>query len=108
MSSILLVTRKPPPMLMDEMKAAPRANDWAVVAGTRPPEQCLYFSIINDRIPPMRQRAPAAVVPEMAFVTDISGEWRAGVTPQTVWYPEDWNQPKREDTYRQFRTRRTS
>lgn len=23
--------------------------------------------------------------PEIALVTDIRGEWRAGVTPQTVW-----------------------
>lgn len=23
----------------------------------------------------------------MAFVTDMRGEWSAGVTPHTVWYP---------------------
>lgn len=71
MSSIRLVTRKPPPMLMEEMKAARAARYCAVVWGTRPP--------------PMMQRAPAAVIPEMAFVTDISGECSAGVTPHTVW-----------------------
>ena len=70
MSSILLVTRNPPPMLMEEMKAAPRANAWGVLDGVKPP--------------PIRQRAPAAVVPEIAFVTDMRGECRAGVTPHTV------------------------
>jgi hypothetical protein len=32
--------------------------------------------------------------PEIALVTDISGEWRAGVTPQTVWYPTMPARPK--------------
>ena len=27
---------------------------------------------------------PTAVIPEIAFVTDMSGECKAGVTPQTV------------------------
>lgn len=31
---------------------------------------------------------PTAVMPEMALVTDIRGEWRAGTTPQTVWKPK--------------------
>lgn len=33
-------------------------------------------------------------LPEMAFVTDISGEWRAGLTPHTVWYPTIPARPK--------------
>lgn len=33
--------------------------------------------------PPNINNPPAAVKPEMAFVTDISGVWRAGVTDQT-------------------------
>lgn len=32
--------------------------------------------------------------PEMALVTDMSGECRAGVTPQTVWYPTMPARPK--------------
>jgi len=60
-------------MLMLEMKAAEAAKVWAVLDGKRPPPIC--------------KRPPTAVIPEMAFVTDMSGEWRAGVTPQTVWYP---------------------
>lgn len=35
----------------------------------------------------MRRRPPTAVIPDMALVTDISGECKAGVTPHTVWYP---------------------
>ena len=35
--------------------------------------------------PPISNMPPAAVIPEMALVTDMRGEWRAGVTPQTVW-----------------------
>ena len=38
--------------------------------------------------PPISASPPTAVIPEMAFVTDMSGECRAGTTPQTVWYPE--------------------
>ena len=30
----------------------------------------------------------------MAFVTDMRGECRAGVTPQTVWYPTIPDRPK--------------
>lgn len=60
MSNILLVTRKPPKMLMLEMKAAEAAKVCAVFDGNRPPPIC--------------KRPPTAVIPEMAFVTDISGE----------------------------------
>ena len=35
-----------------------------------------------------------SVSPEMALVTDIRGECRAGVTPQTVWYPTMPARPK--------------
>lgn len=34
--------------------------------------------------PPIRTMPPTAVSPEIAFVTDINGECKAGVTPQTV------------------------
>ena len=30
---------------------------------------------------------PTAVMPEMALVTDMSGEWSAGRTPFTAWKP---------------------
>lgn len=30
----------------------------------------------------------------MALVTDMRGEWRAGVTPHTVWYPTMPARPK--------------
>ena len=54
---------------MQEMKAAVAASHWAVVTGTRPP--------------PIRSMPPAAVMPEIAFVTDMSGECSAGVTLHT-------------------------
>lgn len=38
--------------------------------------------------PPMSSNPPTAVRPEMALVTLIRGLCRAGVTPQTVWYPQ--------------------
>lgn len=37
--------------------------------------------------PPKISNPPTAVIPEMALVMDISGVWRAGVTPQTEKYP---------------------
>ena len=33
--------------------------------------------------PPKHKRPPAAVSPEIAFVTDMSGVCKAGATPQT-------------------------
>jgi hypothetical protein len=70
-SNMRFVTRKPPEMLMQLTKAAPADNICTGVCGTIPP--------------PMSNSPPTAVVPEIAFVTDMSGECRAGVTPQTVW-----------------------
>lgn len=70
MSNILWVTTNPPPMLMLEMKAASAARVVTVSLGMYPP--------------PMRSIPPTAVIPEMALVTDMSGEWRAGLTPHTV------------------------
>jgi hypothetical protein len=32
----------------------------------------------------MRSKPPTAVIPEIALVTDIRGECKAGVTPHTV------------------------
>lgn len=43
---------------------------------------------VGRRPPPATTMPPTAVKPEMAFVTDMSGECNAGVTPQTVWYPQ--------------------
>lgn len=60
MSNILLVMMKPPVMLIDEINVAPAANVVAVLLGNIPP--------------PIITRPPAAVIPEMAFVTDIRGE----------------------------------
>ena len=57
-------------MLIDEIKAAVAASAPAVVAGRYPP--------------PIHRSPPTAVIPDIALVTDISGEWRAGVTPHTV------------------------
>ena len=37
--------------------------------------------------PPKINKPPTAVIPDMAFVIDIRGVWRAGVTPQTEKYP---------------------
>lgn len=45
-------------------------DTWEVVLGRSPP--------------PIRTIPPTAVRPEMAFVTDISGECSEGVTPHTV------------------------
>jgi hypothetical protein len=53
--------------------AAP-ASVCAVLPGTRPP--------------PASTMPPTAVSPEMALVTDMRGECRAGETPHTVWYPQ--------------------
>ena len=37
--------------------------------------------------PPKHRRPPAAVKPEMALVTDMSGVCKAGLTDHTLWYP---------------------
>jgi len=70
MSNILLVMIKPPVMLIDEIKVAAAASEVAVLLGIKPP--------------PIITRPPAAVIPEIALVTDISGECRDGATPQTT------------------------
>ena len=57
-------------MLMDETSAATAARYCGVVWGTKPP--------------PISNKPPAAVIPETALVTDIRGECKAGVTPQTT------------------------
>lgn len=55
---------------MDETSAATAARYCGVVWGTKPP--------------PISNKPPAAVIPETALVTDIRGECKAGVTPQTT------------------------
>lgn len=71
MLSILWVTRKPPPILTAETRVARAAMLCGTVDGSIPP--------------PMSIKPPTAVIPEIAFVTDMRGECKAGVTPQTVW-----------------------
>ena len=73
MSNMRFVIMNPPVMLILETSVATAANDVAVLLGSTPP--------------PIRTNPPAAVMPDMALVTDIRGEWRAGVTPQTTLYP---------------------
>ena len=63
----------PPVMLMLDTSVASAASEVAVLLGSTPP--------------PIKTNPPAAVMPEIALVTDIRGEWRAGVTPQTTLYP---------------------
>merc|ERR1712213_8937 len=67
-------------MLMKEMKAAEAAKPSTALVGEYPP--------------PMTMRPPTAVMPEIAFVTDIKGEWRAGTTDHTVWDPQMQLRPK--------------
>jgi hypothetical protein len=73
-SSIFFVTRKPPAMLIAEMSSAPAAS--SCVAPLRA-KVCAGSSSI----------APTAVSPEIALVTDMSGEWSAGGTPATACQP---------------------
>ena len=72
-SNIRLVTTKPPAMLTEEIKTDRDARVWANECGKYPPPR------INN--------PPTAVIPEIAFVIDIRGVWRAGETPQTEKYP---------------------
>jgi hypothetical protein len=51
-------------------------------------------AVSGNAVPPISNIPPTAVMPEMALVTDMSGEWRAGVTPHTVWYPTMPARPK--------------
>lgn len=61
----------PPPMLIADVSTAAVARVCATESGNTPP--------------PISSMPPTAVRPEIAFVTLISGECSAGVTPQTVW-----------------------
>ena len=70
MSNIRCVIIKPPIMLILEINAAEVANACGIVSGNMPP--------------PIKSKPPAAVIPDIAFVTDISGLCKAGVTLQTV------------------------
>jgi hypothetical protein len=46
----------------------------------------LTCGVVSGTIePPISNIPPTAVMPDMALVTDMSGECRAGVTPHTVW-----------------------
>ena len=60
-------------MFTADMATAAAANVAAVPAGAAPPR--------------ISSSAPTAVMPEMALVTDMRGEWSAAVTPVTAKYP---------------------
>lgn len=59
----------PPAIFTEDTKTAIEARNYGKVWGNNPP--------------PRHNNPPAAVSPEIAFVTDIKGVWRAGVTDQT-------------------------
>ena len=60
MSNMRLVMINPPEMLIEDINAAKAANDVAVLLGSNPP--------------PIMTSPPAAVIPEIALVTDMRGE----------------------------------
>jgi hypothetical protein len=60
-------------MFTDDRRTATEARAWGIEWGKYPP--------------PKINKPPTAVIPEIAFVIDISGVWRAGETPQTEKYP---------------------
>ena len=64
------VIKKPPAMLTVLIATEAAAAIATGATGTTPPD--------------MSVRPPSAVVPLMAFVTDISGECSAGLTPDTT------------------------
>ena len=64
---------KPPPILIIDTNTAAAASQCAGVAGMRPP--------------PIVTSPPTAVRPLMALVTDMRGEWSAGVTAATRGLP---------------------
>ena len=68
-----MVTTKPPAMLIEEIKTDSDASACGNDPGKYPP--------------PKIKRPPTAVIPDIAFVIDIRGVCRAGVTPQTEKYP---------------------
>ena len=72
-SNILWVTTKPPATFTEESKTATDASACGIEWGKYPP--------------PKINKPPTAVIPEIAFVIDIKGVWRDGVTPQTEKYP---------------------
>jgi len=62
--NILYVTKKPPAILIDEIKTAEAAKNYGKLCGKTPP--------------PKHNNPPAAVKPEIALVTDIKGVCRDG------------------------------
>ena len=64
---------KPPAILPEDIKTAEAPKSYPTEPGKNPP--------------PKIKSPPAAVSPDIALVTDISGVWRAGVTDHTDWYP---------------------
>eukprot|EP00982_Pelagococcus_subviridis_P009672 30937-Pelagococcus_subviridis.AAC.30 len=70
MSSIRPVMKNPPAMFTALIATAAAAAVAATVSGRSPPR--------------MSSSAPIAVIPEIAFVTDISGECSAALTPLTA------------------------
>mmetsp|Transcript_4294 Transcript_4294/g.9367 ORF Transcript_4294/g.9367 Transcript_4294/m.9367 type:complete len:218 (-) Transcript_4294:1554-2207(-) len=78
-SSIFPETRNPPAILTKDNTVATAPIQCAGESGMR---LALEWSPEAKRSMP-----PMAVHPEMAFVTAINGECRAGATPHTTWYP---------------------
>lgn len=60
MSNMRLVIINPPVILIEDISVAKAASDVAVLVGRYPP--------------PIITNPPAAVIPEIALVTDIRGE----------------------------------
>lgn len=78
-----MVTTKPPAMLIEEIKTDSDASACGNDPGKYPP--------------PKIKRPPTAVIPDIAFVIDIRGVCRAGVTPQTEKYPVITDNEKIDD-----------
>mmetsp|Transcript_10109 Transcript_10109/g.33400 ORF Transcript_10109/g.33400 Transcript_10109/m.33400 type:complete len:269 (+) Transcript_10109:1469-2275(+) len=80
-SRVLNVTRKPPAMFTAEMSTATAPSASVGDSGTTWPGS-------SSATP------PSAVMPEMAFVTAMSGECSAGATPQTTCCPANEERQK--------------
>lgn len=64
------MTKKPPEIFNDAIATEIAANNPVKDPG-------IYFPSINSM-------PPTIIIPDTAFVTDINGECKAGVTPQTT------------------------
>ena len=69
---------KPPKILMEASSTATKPNVLDILN-----EPSSGPVVVPDIWVPTAIRAPTTMMPEMAFVTDIKGVWRAGVTLHT-------------------------